>query len=71
MPPERRSRRSLPDLEHPLALAGQEAGQTGTERAGALDRERTPTWRVLVDEPQRLRVAVAVAATVVSNTTAR
>ena len=31
------------DLEHPLTAAGQEASQTGTERAGAFDRERTPT----------------------------
>ena len=48
------------DLEHPLAAAGQEARQTGTERAGAFDRERASTRRVLLDELQRLRVAVAV-----------
>jgi hypothetical protein len=47
-------------LEHSLTLCGQEAGETGTERAGALNRERTPTPCVLVDELQRLRVAVAV-----------
>ena len=35
------------DLEHPLAAAGQEAGQAGTEGAGAFDRERAPTRRVL------------------------
>ena len=48
------------DLEHPLAATGQEARQTGAERAGALDRERSPARRVLVGELQRLRVAVAV-----------
>ena len=40
-------------------MGGEEARQAGTERAGALDRERTPTRRMLVDELQRLRVAVA------------
>jgi hypothetical protein len=29
-----------PDLEHLLALLGEEAGQAGAERAGPLDRER-------------------------------
>jgi hypothetical protein len=41
-------------------MAGQEAGETGTEGAGALDRERTPARRVHIDEPQRLCVTVAV-----------
>ena len=57
LPPERRSRRKPADLEHPLAPAGQEARQTRTERACALDRERAPTRRMRVDELQRLRVA--------------
>src|SRR5487761_1187571 len=48
------------DLEHLLAATSQEARKTGTERTGALDRERTPTWCVLVDELQHLRIAVAV-----------
>jgi hypothetical protein len=46
-------------LEHPLATAGQEARQTGTERAGAFNRECASTGRVLVDELQRVRVAIA------------
>ena len=48
------------DLEHPLATAGEEARETGTERACPLDRERTPPRRVLLAEQERLRVAVAV-----------
>jgi hypothetical protein len=44
---------------HPLAAAAEEAGETGTERAGAFDRERSPARRVPVDELQSLRVAVA------------
>ncbi len=42
-----------------LTAHGQEARQAGTERAGAFDRECTPTRRVPVDEPQRVCVAVA------------
>ena len=57
------------DLEHLLATAGQEAGQAGPERAAALDRERAPPRRMPLGELQRLPVAVAVAATVASNTT--
>jgi hypothetical protein len=48
------------DFEHPLTTDGQEACETGTERTGAFDRERTPTSRVLLDQRQRLRVAVVV-----------
>ena len=40
-------------------MAGEEAGEPGSEGARAFDRERTPAWRVHLDEPQRLRVAVA------------
>jgi len=47
-------------LEHPLVEAAQEACETGTERACPLDREDTPTWRVPVDEPQSVCVAIAV-----------
>jgi hypothetical protein len=42
-----------------LTAHGQEARQAGTERAGAFDRECTPTRRLQVDEPQRVCVAVA------------
>ncbi len=48
-----------PGLEHPLTLAGQEACETGTERTGALDRERSPTSRVRLDQSESVRVAVA------------
>src|SRR5437879_1655286 len=48
------------DLEHPLAAAGQEARQPGTERAGSFDREGSSTACVRVSELQRLRVADAV-----------
>jgi hypothetical protein len=48
------------DLEHLLAVPGQEPCQAGTERAGALNRERTPTRRMLIDELQGVRVALAV-----------
>src|SRR6266581_2568071 len=47
------------DLEHLFATASREARQTGTERARALDSERSPTGGVLVDELQSVRVAVA------------
>ena len=43
-------------LEDPLALGGEQARQAGTERAGALDRERSPTRGVFVGELQSLRV---------------
>jgi hypothetical protein len=48
------------DLEHPLAMTGQEAREAGTERAGSFDCEGSSTARVLVGELQRLRVTVAV-----------
>src|SRR5205085_12010063 len=47
------------DLEHLLATAAQEAGQPSTEGAGAFDREGAPTRRILVGQPERLRVALA------------
>ncbi len=47
------------DLEHPLTTTCEEAGEPGTEGAGALDRERTPTRRMLLGEPERVRVAAA------------
>jgi hypothetical protein len=47
------------DLEHLLAAGGEEAGQAGTVRAGAFDRERPSTRCVLVGELQSVRVAVA------------
>ena len=43
------------DLEHLLIAAGQEASETSTEGAGAFDRERTPTWRVLARRAPTLR----------------
>ena len=43
------------DLEHPLAAAGQEASETGAERACAFDRERTSTWRMLARRAPTLR----------------
>jgi hypothetical protein len=48
------------NLEHPLTTAGEEACQSGAERAGAFDRERAPAVRVLLDECQRIHVAAAV-----------
>ena len=42
------------DLEHPLAAAGQEARQTGTERASPLDSERAPPRGVPSTSSQRL-----------------
>jgi hypothetical protein len=57
------ARASLPPqaahLEHLLATHGQEARQTGTERASAFDSERSSTSCVLVNELQGMRVAVA------------
>jgi hypothetical protein len=59
------------DLEHLLAAGAEEARQSGAEGTGAFDRERTPTRRVLLNEPERLRVAVAARrAMLASNTTA-
>jgi hypothetical protein len=40
-------------------MDGQEARQTGTERASAFDSERSSTWGVLVNELEGVRVAVA------------
>src|SRR5262249_27823349 len=48
------------DLEHLLALLGEEAVQAGAERAGSLDRERTPTRCVLSGDTQSFRVAAAI-----------
>ena len=47
------------NLEHPFAAAGQEACETGTERACPLDRESTTAGRVLFREQERLPIAVA------------
>src|SRR5439155_17355583 len=44
------------DLEHPFATTGQKARETEAVRACPFDRERAPTPRVLLDEPQRLGV---------------
>jgi class 3 adenylate cyclase len=49
----------VPELEHPLALGGQEAGQAGAERAAPLDRERPAPRRLLPRELQGARVAAA------------
>src|SRR4029077_14836818 len=49
-----------PDLEHLLAVPGQEARQASAVGAGALDRERTPTRRVLLRHSERVRVAATV-----------
>jgi hypothetical protein len=38
-------------LEHPLARAAPETGQTGTERASPLDSKDSPTRGVRVDDP--------------------
>jgi len=48
------------DLVYPLTAGGQVAGQAGAERAAALNRERTTTCRVLIDELQGICVTVAV-----------
>jgi hypothetical protein len=47
------------DLEHPLATSAENAREAGTERAGALNRERSPTRRVLIDKPEGVRVTAA------------
>ena len=47
------------NLEHPLTAPAEEAGQPATERAGAFDRERAPSVRVLLGKLERARVAVA------------
>ncbi len=44
------------DLVDSLAPRGQEAGQAGTERAAALDREGTPTRRRLVGQFERTSI---------------
>jgi hypothetical protein len=59
LPPERRSRRNRPTSHTPLATRRQEASQTGTERAGALNREHSPTRGVPLGELECLRIAVA------------
>src|SRR5207247_1969224 len=46
-------------LEHALTAHGQEARQTGTERASACDCERSSPRGVLFDKLQRTRVALA------------
>jgi hypothetical protein len=48
------------DLEHPLATAGEEARETGAERACPLDSEHTTPRRLLLAERERLPVAIAV-----------
>src|SRR5436190_15512531 len=60
LPPERRLAPQAPHLEHPLALAAQEAAEASPERAGFFDRERAPTRRVLFPELQGARIAAAV-----------
>ena len=47
------------DLAHPLATSAEEAREAGTERAAALNGERSPTRRVLIDKPEGVRVTVA------------
>src|SRR5207244_11412303 len=49
-----------PHLEHPLALAGEEAREAGAEGAAAFNRERPSTRRVFSRELQSARVASAV-----------
>src|SRR5439155_2616410 len=49
-----------PHLEHPLALAAQEAAEASPERAGSFDRERAPPRRVLFPELYGARIAAAV-----------
>jgi len=41
-------------------VAGEEAREASTERACSLDRESTPTRRVLFDQREGERVAVAI-----------
>src|SRR3989442_1544613 len=48
------------NLEHLFAPVGEEACEAGAERACPLDRERAPTRRVLFDQSEGVRVAVAV-----------
>jgi hypothetical protein len=45
-----------PDLEDGLATSREEAGQAGAEGAAALDREGTPTRRVLVGQLERTSI---------------
>ncbi len=47
------------DLVHPLATSAKEAREAGTEGAGALNRERSPTRHVLIDKLERMRVTAA------------
>jgi hypothetical protein len=49
----------VPDLEHPLVTAGEEAGQSCAEGAGAFNRERPSSRRVFSRELQSARVASA------------
>ncbi len=70
LPPTRRSRRSRPTSNTRSPVAGQEPSQAGAVRASALDRERTPAWRVLPRRgAARRRSRSLSAATVASNTT--
>ena len=70
LPPERRSRRSRPTSNTCSPVLGEEAGQTGAVGAGALDRERTPTRRVLLGKPQSIaRSRRCLRPRVASNTT--
>jgi hypothetical protein len=50
----------MSDLEHALLLTDEEASETGTERASALDREHTPAGRVLIGKTKHARVTLSI-----------